>query len=121
MNTSLVRVRRRNPCPICDKPDWCSTSADGAIVICMRVAEGAIRESKDGGFIHILKERDYQPINLTPRVEPPPVASLERRDAVYRAMLGASTLAARHVAGLERRGLSSLSIARNAYASLPPS
>lgn len=120
MNASLVRVRRGTPCPICDKPDWCSVSEDGAIVICMRVSDGSFADTKDGlGHIHRLKERAY-PINQVPtNPEPPPVAPPERRDAVYRALLEALPLASRHRADLQRRGLSPLTIELNAYASLP--
>ena len=30
---SLNRVSKDHPCPICGKPDWCSLSADEAVVI----------------------------------------------------------------------------------------
>jgi hypothetical protein len=120
LNSSLVRVKRKSPCPICGKPDWCSMTDDGAMVICMRVAEGSIKESKNFGYIHILEEREHRPLNPIPRKpEPPARASLERRDAVYRSMLATLTLAARHAGNLRERGLSTLTIERNAYASLP--
>jgi hypothetical protein len=122
LNSPLVRVKRRSPSPICGKPDWCSVTDDGAMAICMRVAEGAVKESKNGGYIHILEEREYHPLNpIQRKPAPPSVASLERRDSVYKSLLDASTLCARHAADLQRRGLSSLSLARNAYRSLPPS
>jgi hypothetical protein len=120
LNSSLVRVKRKSPCPICGKPDWCSMTDDKAIVICMRVAEGSIKESKNFGYIHILEEREYRPLDPTPRKpEPPARAPLERRDAVYREMLATLTLTDLHVEDLRERGLSTLTIERNAYASLP--
>jgi len=120
LNSSLVRVNRRNPCPVCGKPNWCSVTDDGAMVICMRVAAGSICKSKNGGYIHILKEREYQPLQqIYRKPEPTPVAPIERRDAVYNALLDLLPLAHRHTEDLARRGLSDLTIARNGYASLP--
>jgi len=120
LNSSFIRFTRRNPCPICRKPGWCSMTDDKAMVICMRVAEGSIKESKNFGYIHILEEREYRPLDPIPRKpEPPARASLERRDAVYRAMLARLRLTDRHDAGLRERGLSEIAIERNAYASLP--
>src|SRR5215471_21641913 len=120
LNTSLVRVRRGNPCPVCNKATWCSMTDDGAMVICMRVAAGSIRESKNGGYIHILEEREFQPVyQIYRKPEPTPVAPIERRDAVYNALLDLLPLAQRHAEDLARRGLSDLTIARNGYASLP--
>jgi hypothetical protein len=34
-------VSRHHPCPICDKADWCSVSADGTWAICRRVDTGS--------------------------------------------------------------------------------
>ncbi len=56
------RVNRERPCPICGHTDWCSTSADGAVAICMR-AESA-RPTKNGGFLHRLTDA---PRPQTPR------------------------------------------------------
>lgn len=49
------RVARDRPCPICARFKWCSTSSDGHLAICMRVSEGAIRRTRNGGFLHSLK------------------------------------------------------------------
>ncbi len=120
LNSSLVRVKRKSPCRICGKSNWCSMTDDGVMAICMRVAEGSIKESKNFGYIHILEEREYRPLDPIPRKpEAPTRAPLERRDAVYRAMLATLTLTARHAENLRERGLSTLTIERNAYASLP--
>lgn len=51
----LVRVSRQHPCPICGKPDWCGVSADGAVCVCMRVSDGALKRTPNGGHLHILK------------------------------------------------------------------
>jgi tetratricopeptide (TPR) repeat protein len=43
-----------------------------------------IKQAANGGYIHRLKDRDYQPdYSIQRKPEPPPVASLERRDAAY--------------------------------------
>lgn len=55
-NSSLVRVSYQTPCPICGKPDWCSFSDDGAAAVCMRVAEGSVKETRNGGYLHRLQE-----------------------------------------------------------------
>lgn len=68
MNT-WIRVTRRKPCPICGKPDWCSVSSDGQVVVCMR-AESP-RPCKSGGWFHPIGERvPWQPV---PRKRPEPV------------------------------------------------
>lgn len=118
----LLHATRRQPCPICEKTDWCNISEDGALVICMRIRDGAVRESKNGGFVHVLKpfERDYQ-AKPTIHLEKPRLAPIERRHAVYTAFLGDSVLAGKHADNLMTRGLSDTEIARNLYASYPHS
>lgn len=49
-----IRVTRARRCPCCDKADWCSISADGAVVHCMRVESA--KPVKNGGWIHRLSE-----------------------------------------------------------------
>ena len=41
-------VTKRNPCPVCGKPDWCGTHRDGA-TRCMRVPSD---RPSNGGWIH---------------------------------------------------------------------
>lgn len=116
----LARVTRRDPCPICDKPDYCGFTEDGALAICMRVAEGAIKTTKNGGYLHRLREGDWQPARIIQRKpDPPPAAPIERRHAVYEAFLDALPLSNAHADSLTERGLSDLTIARNGYATLP--
>lgn len=55
-NSELVRVSNRQRCPVCGHADWCSIRADGSAAICMRVADGAIRHTKNGGHLHRLGE-----------------------------------------------------------------
>ena len=57
----MLRVSRRNPCPICGRPDWCGVSSDGSVCICMRIEEGAIKQTRNGGWLHQLRESDPTP------------------------------------------------------------
>jgi hypothetical protein len=126
-NCKSARLLYRNG--LDEKREWADVISDSVLpcatsgmVICMRVAEGSTREARNGGFVHVLTERDYQPdYSIQRKPEPAPAASLERRDAVYRALPGALPLTARHSADLRRRGLSPLTIQLNGYASLPAS
>lgn len=54
--TEWIRVSRNNLCPICSKPDWCSLSADGNVVLCMRVQSP--RPGRTWGWIHALNGRN---------------------------------------------------------------
>jgi hypothetical protein len=116
----MSRVSRRHPCPVCGRHGWCGFSEDGARAVCMRVSDGAVAESKNGGFLHILRERERDftpPVSLSkPR---PCVAPIERRHTVYTALLDGLTLSGRHADDLLRRGLSDTEAARNLYASTP--
>lgn len=51
---TFVRVTRREPCPICEKPDYCTRTADGKRVKCMRVENGK-PALKNGGWLHVLE------------------------------------------------------------------
>lgn len=119
----LMRVTRRAPCPICGAKKYCSFAEDGSIAICMKVAAGAIKETKNGGHLHVLRER-ATPLRLpappsSPTPAASPLASIERRHAVYIAFLDALPLRERHADNLEARGLSDTEIARKMYASVP--
>jgi 5S rRNA maturation endonuclease (ribonuclease M5) len=46
------RVTARRPCPICDKPDWCTISDDGTLACCMRAKSDHV--AGNGGYIHPL-------------------------------------------------------------------
>lgn len=117
-------VTTKKPCPVCGKPDWCGVTEDGALAICMRVSDGSLRESGNNGFVHVLKERAQgewlAPVHR-PAIEKtrPPIASIERRNAVYAALFEALTLSGCHGSNLERRGLSDTEIARLLFASVP--
>lgn len=48
----MRRVSRTEPCPICNRPDWCGVSEDGGLCICMREAQGSIGTARNGGYLH---------------------------------------------------------------------
>jgi hypothetical protein len=43
-----------SPCPVCRRDSWCSFTDDGRVVVCMRVAAGSVRETRNGGYLHRL-------------------------------------------------------------------
>lgn len=56
-----IRTTRRKLCPICEHPDWCSVSEDGAVIVCMRVESP--KPCKSGGWFHNLREPIiYKPV-----------------------------------------------------------
>lgn len=117
------RVSRRNPCPICSKPDNCSVSDDDVFVICGREANGSVRDYGNS-WLHVLHERerdDWQPSRQAakPAIPEAPLAPIERRHAAYTALLELLTLTERHSSDLLRRGLHDTTIARELYATVP--
>ena len=43
-NNDIVKVSKRDPCPICKRTDWCLVNPSTGIVICMRVEDGSFCE-----------------------------------------------------------------------------
>lgn len=52
-----VRVSKQRPCPICDRPDWCTVSADCGLCLCMRVESGRRSKNRMGGWLHLLRDK----------------------------------------------------------------
>ncbi len=79
--TPLLRCTRNRRCPICGRTDWCSVGEDGATAICMRIGDGARRQTRNGGYLHVLRESDYHPVACTRRVAVPaaPMLALAER------------------------------------------
>jgi 5S rRNA maturation endonuclease (ribonuclease M5) len=50
--STMNRVSKTHPCPICQKPDWCLTGK--SVVLCMRVASQRAKTMADGtvGYLH---------------------------------------------------------------------
>lgn len=84
MNSEWRRVSRREPCPVCGKPDWCGVSSDGAACHCMRVESP--RPCAGGGWIHFLAERrDFAPRRGPKPPVRPRLFDAERAMACFRA------------------------------------
>lgn len=53
---NFARVNKKTPCKICGKFDWCLRTRDGAVAICMRVADGSVKRIHCGaagdGYLH---------------------------------------------------------------------
>jgi putative DNA primase/helicase len=63
-NQRWRRVTEHEPCPICDKPDWCGVDGNAGsprFVRCMRVREGSLHECVSGGYIHELVPGSFRP------------------------------------------------------------
>lgn len=71
-NQDWARVSKSSPCPICGKRDWCCTSSDGYVALCMR-NESERRLTNDAGefrgYIHQLKDDDrkHKPVQVVQR------------------------------------------------------
>ncbi len=62
------RVTRHEPCPICEKGDWCKVSPDGAVACCMRITDGAFKlgQLKTGEPYGLHRLRDDRPYEGQP-------------------------------------------------------
>ena len=73
-----LRVSRTAPCAICDKPDWCTVTADGRTACCMRVESD--KPMRNGGWAHALNSEHRTP-NVELRRRPPRRETRARFDA----------------------------------------
>ena len=62
--STWIRVSRAEPCPVCDRPDYCTRTTDGSAVKCMRVESDKPDKGPLGGWIHQMKDP------LPPKPEP---------------------------------------------------
>ena len=80
--SGIRRVSKDHPCPVCGRGDWCGligqdqAAPDGAV--CMRVESA--RQTKNGGWLHWLRDRDRtdrrpRPI-VVPLATPVPAANI---------------------------------------------
>jgi hypothetical protein len=118
--TALVRCSRPSPCPICEKPDWCSFAEDRSFAVCMRVSIGRIAETKNGGSMHSL--RSVRPTSLTvPNITPSRkcIAPSDALDRAYGRLLRNLSLSPEHAANLLNRGLSNATLTRHQYKTIP--
>lgn len=115
----LLRAKRGNPCPVCEKTDWCSFNSERSFVICMRTPSE--REAKNGGYIHLLDEgtHNHAPRAVVVDVTQHERAGITRRHEVNRALLKELKLNSRDRKNLLGRGLDEAAIERNGYKSVP--
>lgn len=118
-------VTKREPCPICGKPDWCNRSPDGAMVACRRVDTGeALKHKVDrsGGeyWLYVMAGHEAhrrEPVDPAPKPSQIP-APPDTRHTVYTALLHELHLVEDHRNNLRQRGLSDDEITRRGYKSL---
>lgn len=113
--SKLKRSGGKRVCPIC-QGDGCGQSE--SMVICWRVQEGAIKEAVNGAWVHKL-DGQSSPVECRSRFETP-LAAIERRHAVYSAMMAMLELNQKHRTHLEQsRRLSIPAITRAEFRSVP--
>ncbi|MDP9471720.1 MAG: DUF3854 domain-containing protein [Chloroflexota bacterium] len=127
---AFTRHSRREPCPVCGKPDWCRSFADGWTE-CMRVEGG--KPTRNGGWLHWTGDgappgedwrdhlgADRPRLRVAPAPLPPdPKAEPDVRDLVYRRLIALCGLSEVHHAALRGRGMTEAQITGRAYATLP--
>lgn len=81
------RVTHRTPCPVCERPDWCTVSHDGRYVHCMRVESVQAAKGDAGGWIHRLDNGPMYHVAPSPKMPVPrlPLPEIKRLAiAMYR-------------------------------------
>ena len=113
-------VSSRVPCAGCGRHDWCQVSADGEAFACHRVPSDLHRVNAGGDvWLHFTGSGPRAPRPRPELPPPPPVADVQTRDRVYRALLSVLGLSDAHRAALSARGLTPDAIGQGGYASLP--
>jgi hypothetical protein len=119
-----VRVTRSNPCPACGKADWCSITADGQAVKCMRVSShpqyGAGVRQQDGGYLYRLAtgSDSRQEPRYCPADGEGKLADADTRHRVYSDLFKHLPLEQRHARDLKKRGLTDAEIRARQYRTL---
>lgn len=127
------RVTLDKPCEFCGRPDDCAVTSDGTKAYCRRPERATERhgasletlkltEGRDGGWLlDRTRLTGYVAHPAKPEIEVTkyPLAPVERRDTVYRAMLAKLELIARDQVELTSRGMTEGSRPRDAYRSVP--
>ena len=67
---SFTRVSKSQPCPVCQRPDWCRVFADGWIE-CMRVQSD--QPAKSGGWLHRIGDGPVRYVPPPPKSSPPTI------------------------------------------------
>lgn len=75
-----LRVTRKEPCPLCEKPSWCCRTDDGQLVLCMRVESN--RPGRSGGWLHRIGDQKQAWAPPPPRPKPLLSVSLDNAEAL---------------------------------------
>lgn len=116
----MIRVSKKNPCPVCGKPDWCMISPDGQSAICARVSSDKPVGNRGAGWLHRLGQN----VAIPQRPESPKRCDITKAppdilDQTYRHLLSALGLSEPHRNSLLRRGLTDDQIKALQYRSMP--
>lgn len=99
LRVGFTRATRKNPCPICGAKKYCQVTRDNRLAHCMKESSGAIKQARDGGYLHLLGHdlsciaataTNLRSANLAvPHRQPmpTPLAPIEIRDAAYRKLI----------------------------------
>ena len=125
LSGGFQEVSTAEPCPVCDKPDWCSRSTDGVNAACRR-ADGTAtpakagwrfiesRTDKAGAVFYAWTSKPERPERPVPRIKPnggEKKADPDDLDLVYSALL--ENLGSSGVAGnLVQRGITTTQAVR---------
>lgn len=113
-------VSRNEPCPCCNRTDWCAVANDGAWAICRRnTGVGEVRTDAAGAeyWLHKLTEGAERP-RWDPRPPAVAIAPAADRDRVYGRVLAELPLSDAHRQALRARGLSDFDVDAGGYRSL---
>src|SRR5262249_12978330 len=103
----LRQVRRKNPCPLCEKTGWCMTNEDRTVVFCHWVTSDHPAKNGEGWF-HFLSNdssnRALQSRQVEVEVTQYVRAEISRRDEVNRKLLSTLKLNDRDRKNLIERG-----------------
>lgn len=123
-NYGFVQVGANSRCRICGKDSWCSVTEDGSLVVCRRVATGAIRAGLDKNgasyYVHRLGKNAHTPFRKPPKaVVEISLADIDGLHRVYSELLALLPLSDVHRKALHDRGLSDKEIEHRQYRSFP--
>jgi len=119
MNRSTVlRVSRREPCPICGHPDWCRVSPDGRFVLCNRIDSGRPAQGKGGGWLHWVDGAARPPQPVHRDAHESPRATSRACEAAWDGILDQLTLTPLHREHLRARGMDDVEITHRRYRSM---
>lgn len=131
LRVGFTRATRKNPCPICGAKKYCQVTRDNRLAHCMKESVGAIKQARDGGYLHLLVHESPRTASTTATLQTAnlavpyrqststSLAPIEIRDAAYRKLIELSPawnyereLVTARPDGLLARGLTPEDVAR---------